>query len=94
LWSTAVPVHDLPAALARAEDVAVPAPRGRLVRAPDALPAAVTAAIASMRADGASSHTIAAALNRTVGRHPKGVRWTARTVAQAEAETTGDVAGD
>jgi hypothetical protein len=46
-------------------------------RAPEGVPYALRTTIADMHAAGASTHTIAAALNRTVGRHPQGMRWTA-----------------
>ena len=82
LWSPAVPIDEIDAALAACDRVPVAAPRARMSRAPEPLAAEVTTVIADMHAEGASLHTIAAVLNRTVGRHPKGVRWTAGSVAR------------
>lgn len=93
LWSPAVPLDELDAAFASCDRVASPRPEGSPSRV--GLPEDVTALITSMHAEGASMHTIAAALNRTGGRHPDGVRWTAAAVAQGlaaarHAEATGD----
>jgi diguanylate cyclase (GGDEF)-like protein/PAS domain S-box-containing protein len=82
LWSPAVGIDELGAAMASCDQVPVAAPRSRMARAPERLDTEVTVVIAKMHAEGASLHTIAAALNRTVGRHPRGVRWTANAVAR------------
>ena len=46
-------------------------------------------ACAADAAEGASLHTIAAALNRTVGLHPMGVRWTAGAVLRGLSSLSG-----
>ncbi len=82
LWSPAVPVEELEAAITTCELVPVPARRPRLPRVPQGLSSGHTALIAAMHAEGASTHDIAVVLNRTMGRHPSGVRWTAGAVAR------------
>lgn len=82
LWSPAVPVDELHRAFAACEIVPVAPRLPRLPRVPQGLSSDHTALIASMHASGASTHEIAAALNRTMGRHPSGVRWTAGAVAR------------
>lgn len=85
LWSPAVPVHELGTAFAACEDMPLAAPRSPMSRERERLPTEVTTMITTMQCEGASMHSIAAALNRTVGRHPEGMRWTAAAVAQALA---------
>jgi hypothetical protein len=82
LWSPAVPLAELAAALAACRQVPRPRPRARMSQKPGELDPRVTTLITTMHAEGASLHTIAAALNRTVGRQPNGVRWTASAVAR------------
>ena len=82
LWSPAVPLDELDTAFAACEMVPVPPRLPRLPRVPQGLSSDHTALIAKMHAEGASTHEIAAALNRTMGRHPSGVRWTAGAVAR------------
>jgi predicted signal transduction protein with EAL and GGDEF domain len=82
LWSPAVPIDELDSALRACDEVPVAAPRSRTSRSPQGVPYAIRATMADMHAAGASTHTIAAALNRTVGRHPQGMRWTASVVAR------------
>ena len=83
LWSPAVPIGQLGTALAAGDRVPVPRPRPRMPQTFAALDPRVETVMATMQAEGASLHTIAAALNRTVGLHPKGVRWTAGAVARS-----------
>jgi predicted signal transduction protein with EAL and GGDEF domain len=85
LWSPAVPIDELDTAFVECDAVPVAAPRSRMSREPEGLATDVTATIARMHAEGASLHTIAGALNRTGGRHPKGVRWTAGAVGARAA---------
>ncbi|MCU1537769.1 MAG: hypothetical protein JWP82_2120 [Humibacillus sp.] len=94
LWSPAVPVEELSAAFAACDAVPVVAPRALTPPVSAKLRDDVTSLITSMHAEGASLHTIAAALNRTVGRHPRGVRWTARSVAQGLAAESGRTKDD
>ena len=82
LWSPAVPLDQLGAAFRACAEVPVAAPRSRMARKTDQIEPDARALIAQMHTEGASLHTIAAALNRSVGRHPKGVRWTASAVAR------------
>lgn len=82
LWSPAVPLDELDTAFAACEMVPVPPRLPRLPRVPQGLSSDHTALIDKMHAEGASTHEIAAALNRTMGRHPSGVRWTAGAVAR------------
>ena len=82
LWSPAVPVDRLAAALQRCREVMVPAP----VRSPS--PAAVPVdvetvrRIAALHRAGVSVHTIAAALNSDRVRSGGDVQWTAAAVAR------------
>jgi len=93
LWSPAVPLSELDAAITACENVPV-APRApRLPRVPEGLSTEVTTLIGRMHAEGASTHTIAEALNRTVGRHPSGVRWTAGAVARGLPAADGPQGG-
>lgn len=82
LWSPAVPFDELHHAFAVCETVPVAPRLPRLPRVPQGLSSDHTALITRMHAEGASTHAIAAALNRTMGRHPSGVRWTAGAVAR------------
>lgn len=88
LWSPAVPLAGLATALqttARvplaAETPVRDAPLLQLV--PE-----VAAQIQQLHSEGASLHTIAAALNRSGARHPAGVRWGVHAVARYVATTT------
>ncbi len=85
LWSPAVPIDQLGAALAACAKVPVAAPGVRMIRKIDELEPDARALLARMHTEGASLHTIAAALNRSLGRHPTGVRWTASSVARGLA---------
>ncbi|PKW26551.1 EAL domain-containing protein [Phycicoccus duodecadis] len=82
LWSPAVPIERFEAALTACDQVPVPAAGAPVARPRHALDTAVTALIARMHLERAPLHTVAAALNRTVGRHPTGVAWTAGAVAR------------
>jgi diguanylate cyclase (GGDEF)-like protein len=82
LWSPAVPLANLEDALLACRAVAIPAPRRKHRRMSGALDLAVASRIATLHADGASLHTIAAALNRAESRNPAGGRWTANAVAR------------
>lgn len=82
LWSPAVPISQLDAAIATCEQVPVPERGSRLPRVVEGLSTEVTALIGRMHAEGASTDAIAAELNGTIGRHPSGVRWTAGAVAR------------
>ncbi len=93
LWSPAVPIDDLDAAFAACESVPVAERGSRMPRVSEGLSTDVTTLIAEMHAEGASTHTIAEALNRTVGRHPSGVRWTAGAVARWLPAADGPQAG-
>ena len=88
LWSPAVPIGQLDTAFRRCEAVAVPPPGSRLPRVPEGVTAEISSTIARMHAEGASTQAIADELNRTVGRHPSGVRWSAGAVARG-LPTTG-----
>jgi diguanylate cyclase (GGDEF)-like protein len=82
LWSRPVPAEQLPAALAACARVDVPLP-GRPSRpAGPALDAEVGRKINLLHAEGASLHTIAAALNKIGAPNPAGVRWHAHAVAR------------
>jgi EAL domain-containing protein (putative c-di-GMP-specific phosphodiesterase class I) len=70
-----------PSALDPDERVAVPRAGGMSLRRRPAPPVGVAQRVQAMLAEGASLHTIAAALNSEGLRTPKNVRWTARTVA-------------
>ena len=80
LWSPAVPIAELEDAVAACEQVPVAERGARMPRVPEGLADEAATIIARMHAEGASTHDIADALNRTVGRHPSGVRWTAGAV--------------
>jgi predicted signal transduction protein with EAL and GGDEF domain len=86
LWSPAVPVEQLAAVLLACKAVTVspartePGRRRRTPRAPISADVAVRAH--KLRRQGASSHTIAAALNAADLRTPDGSRWTAVAVAK------------
>ncbi len=82
LWSPAVPIEELEAAFDTCEAVPVAERQSRMpsvLRGPSSNDAAL---IAKMHAEGSSTHSIAAELNRTVGGHPSGVKWTAGAVAR------------
>jgi diguanylate cyclase (GGDEF)-like protein len=86
LFGRPVPAAELPAALA----VCLPLLQAEPVPSAAARPApkvdrSVLARIEELRADGASAHTIAAALNRERLPNPLGVRWHRTTVAQVVA---------
>ena len=89
LWSPAVPIDQLGTALAACDRVPVPRSQPRMTKTFAALDPRVETVMATMQAEGASLHTIAAALNRTVGLHPKGVRWTAGAVARGLSSLSG-----
>jgi diguanylate cyclase (GGDEF)-like protein len=87
LFSRPVPASQLVAAidacearLAASSPARVPSRRQRRA-APD-LPAPVAARIMRLHSDGASLHTIAAALNAQDAPHPEGIRWHATYVAR------------
>jgi diguanylate cyclase (GGDEF)-like protein len=87
LFSRPVPAEDLLSAVDESEQRLAAAgsrrlpPRGdRRVTSP--VSAAVAARIMGLHADGASLHTIAAALNHEGARHPEGIRWHAASVAR------------
>ena len=81
LWSPAVPLHELPAAVAHCRTVALPTGRGMPEKVPATLPRDTDVTIHALHHSGASLHTIAAALNRSDSRTATGARWTATTVA-------------
>lgn len=86
LFSPPVPAAELPAAVDRAEALLESAPPttpyGRTRKAMPELPADLVEQMLRMHRDGASLQTIAAALNQTGGRQPKGIRWHASSVAR------------
>ena len=82
LWSPAVPMDQLGAAIAACEGVPVAERQPRMPRVAEAVSDSEAHLIVTMHAEGSSTHDIAAALNRSAGRHPSGVRWTAGAVAR------------
>jgi diguanylate cyclase (GGDEF)-like protein len=82
LWSPAVPLEKLSAAVEACDQVAAPAQRSAMARPRTAQDTRVTALISKMNAEDAPLHTIASALNRTIGSRPSGARWTAGSVAR------------
>lgn len=82
LWSPAVPMDELGAAIAACEGVPMAERQPRMPQVADAVSDAPAHLILTMHAEGSSTHDIAAALNRSAGRHPSGVRWTAGAVAR------------
>ncbi|CAN5285412.1 hypothetical protein BH24ACT10_BH24ACT10_05840 [soil metagenome] len=82
LWSRPVPAQDLPAALEGCRAVPVPAPAPHRHPPTEAVDARTDARIWELHRDGASLHTIAAALNRDGARNPSGARWHAHAVAR------------
>ncbi|MCW2833615.1 MAG: Diguanylate cyclase (GGDEF)-like protein [Nocardioides sp.] len=82
LWSPAVPIDQLEDAIAACERVPVAERQSRMPRVSGGVSSDDASLIAEMHAAGSSTQDIAAALNRTVGRHPSGVRWTAGAVAR------------
>lgn len=92
LWSPAVPIDKFDAALDSCDQVPVKAPRTPMAPPRRGVDREVTALIAKMQAERAPLHIIARALNRTVGRPPRGARWTAGAVAR-ELTTVGMAPG-
>lgn len=82
LWSPAVPMDQLSAAIAACEGVQVAERQPRMPRVAEAVSDAEAHLIVTMDAEGSSTHDIAAALNRSAGRHPSGLPWTAGAVAR------------
>ena len=82
LWSRPVPAHDLAAALAACAQVPVPSSSSRPELPAPRVDDATAARIHGLHADGASLHTIAAALNKEGAANPAGVRWHAHSVAR------------
>ena len=74
--------RDLPAALEACRAVPVPVPAAPVVRPVGALDPTTAARISELHRDGASLHTIAAALNQSGARNPAGVRWHGHAVAR------------
>jgi diguanylate cyclase (GGDEF)-like protein len=82
LWSPAVPLDKLSDALDVTDHVPVPAPRSPRARPRTVQDTQVRALISKMSAEDAPLHTIAGALNRTIGSRRRGRRWTAGSVAR------------
>ena len=78
LWSPAVPLDELPAAIARLRPHSL---RHRRVRAEQVLDPAIVSRMITMARAGASPQTIAAALNAEGLLTPRGTRWHRNTVA-------------
>ena len=95
LWSPAVPLVDLPAALERCATVPPPggAPREGDVVPAQRLAVDTTQRIITLHRDGASPHTIAAVLNRDGTPNPAGVRWHQQSVVR-HLEGAGGSASD
>lgn len=89
LWSPAVPIDELDDAFVACERVSVPERGTRLPRVSEGLSDEVTTLIARLHGEGASTHAMAAELNRSFGRHFSGVRWTAGAVARTLPAATG-----
>ncbi|MHB8449433.1 MAG: sensor domain-containing protein [Mycobacteriales bacterium] len=86
LWSPAVPAGELNEALARCTNLGHPQSartpsRRRSAPAPK-VAQHVAERVQALRADGASAHTIAAALNRARVPRPDGLQWTATGVSR------------
>ncbi|MDX6273636.1 MAG: hypothetical protein QOJ92_846 [Frankiales bacterium] len=90
LWSAAVPVKMLSAALLRCLAVPVPSPtppsRAR-VRGERRVDPETAGRIRALHLEGASLHTIAAALNASKMLTPRGSRWSAQAIAGHIAST-------
>ena len=82
LWSPAVSLADLDAALLACEHTPAPVSRRVLSNAVHPVEPDVVVRIAALERSGASAHTIAAALNRSTASNPTGRRWTASSVAR------------
>ena len=86
LWSRALPADELEDWLAQPRTaVTRPGRPARRRRPRPAVPGSVEARIWELHTQGASLHTVAAALNASGLRTPEGVRWHTRSVALALA---------
>jgi diguanylate cyclase (GGDEF)-like protein/PAS domain S-box-containing protein len=93
LWSRPLPWDEL---IAWVRDRPQPLPAAEAVRASpvrpaeaDAVPGGVEARLLALHQEGASLHTIAAALNAEGSRTPQGPRWTTTSVARVVARLVG-----
>ncbi len=85
LWSPAVPLDQLAAAVTGLAGITVPRSASRSRIAVQRADVRVSARIQQLHGAGASLHTIAAALNREGAVNPAGVRWHAHAVARVVA---------